>query len=166
MVMVHEIQDKRAKKALLGPSTKDGRGLKKSIGRKKAAMRKRLDEMYLWKIIGVAGKTIHDPGVRLSEAEVKEMLKTGVAPWSSSNTTGIYWGRMANRCLSDLTRCKEELPILLIEKQRCLLWVERNFSAVHMRKDEVGADSGKGILLSRWVSLLNNLSEELDALKW
>ena len=90
MVMVHEIQDKRAKKALLGPSTKEGRGLKKSITRKKTAMHKRLDEMYLWKIIGT-DKTMSDPGVRLTEAEVKEMLKSGVAPWSSSNTSGIYW---------------------------------------------------------------------------
>jgi hypothetical protein len=39
MVMVHEIQDKRAKKALLGPSTKEGRGLKKSITRKKRQTR-------------------------------------------------------------------------------------------------------------------------------
>ena len=58
-MMVHEIQDKRSKKALLGPSTKEGRGLKKSIGRKKVSMHKQLKEMYLWKVIGT-GKSIHD----------------------------------------------------------------------------------------------------------
>lgn len=165
MVMVHEIQDKRAKKALLGPSTKEGRGLKKSITRKKTAMHKRLDEMYLWKIIGT-DKTMSDPGVRLTEAEVKEMLKSGVAPWSSSNTSGIYWGRMAYRCQSDLARCEEELPILVVEKDRVKRWAQRNLDAVHTKLAEEGKDSGKGILLCRWESLLLGLVEEVNALSW
>ena len=166
MVMVHEIQDKRAKKTLVGPSTREGRGLKKAISRKKTMMRKRLDEMYLWKVLGT-GMTIHDPGVRLSDAEVKEMLKTGVAPWSTSNSSDAYWGRMAYRCHSDLARCFEELPILEVEKARCFAWAQRNLGVVHLRIDEEdGSGSGQEFLLKRWARLLSGLIEELNSLSW
>ena len=165
MVIVHEIQDKRAKKSLVGPSTKEGRGLKKSIGKKKAAMHKRLNEMYLWKVIGTS-QTINCPGVRLSDSDVKEMLKTGVAPWSGVNTSGAYWGRLAHRCEADYARCKEELPILAVEKDRCYRWAQRNLASVHTKMDEVGVDSGEGILLKRWASMLSSLIVELNALEW
>lgn len=164
-MMVHEIQDKRSKKALLGPSTKEGRGLKKSIGRKKVSMHKQLKEMYLWKVIGT-GKSIHDSDVQLNDEAIKEMLRTGIAPWSDSEMSGIYWGRVASRCKADLARCHEELPKLRVEKERCRRWVNRTLSAVRTSLLVAGEGSGRGILLKRWEKLLEGLNDELKALKW
>jgi hypothetical protein len=73
MLAVHEIQDKRAKKNMQGTSTKEGRGLMKSIGRKKAAMLKLLDEMHIWK---VAGRNESVDVHRLSDELINEMMKS------------------------------------------------------------------------------------------
>jgi len=162
MLTVHEIQDKRAKKTLLGPSTKEGRREKKAIGRKKAAMMKLLDERALWMVLGT-DKSINS--VRLSDEDVKQMLRTGEGPWSSGGSE-LYWGRIVHRCRSDIARCKEELPVLQIEKARLQRWASRTCTAVDARWAIVGEECGQGILLRRWRKLLGRIMTQITNLKW
>ena len=161
--MVHEIQDKRVKKLQAGPSTKDGRGLKKRIGRKKAALYKLLDELYLWKVIGT-DQSVDDH--RLPDTVVKEMLKTGQGPWQAGVGAAMYWGKLASRCEADLARIAETLPVLFAEKRRAELYVSRTLSAINVRLVAVGEGSGRGILLCRWKKLMGDFSEQLENLNW
>ena len=164
MLIVHEIQDKRAKKAMVGPSTKEGRSEKKKIARKKIAMRKLLDEMYMWRVVGTE-KSVNDPDVRLADSAVKEMLKSGQGPWRAGGAE-IYWGRIAHRCRSDLARCHEVLPVLVMEKLRCERWSNRTLAAVQARLGEVGEESGRGLLLKRWHNLLVGVATPVVAFKF
>ena len=163
MLIVHEIQDKRVKKMQAGPSTKDGRGLKKSIGRRKAAMYKILDELYLWKVIGT-DESVDDH--RLSDAVVREMMKTGQGPWQAGGGAAIYWGKLGCRCKADWARCAEEFPILITEKMRVGWWATRTLRAIDVRLDVVGEGSGQGILLGRWKKIVGGLGDQVEALNW
>ena len=161
---VHEIQDKRAKKTAVGPSTKEGRGLKKSIGRRKAAMMKLLDERSMWMVVGTDGSVDEH---RLDNDSVKAMLRTGEGPWESAGAgSDLYWGKLAFRCTNDLARCLEELPDLDVQKKRVGQWAARTLRAVEGRLEQVGEGSGQGILLGRWKKIIDGIVLELGSLKW
>lgn len=160
---MHDIVAKRAQKAVVGPSTKDGKRIKKLIARRKIAMLKLLDQMYLWKVV----ETQHNiADHKLSDVDIKEMLKSGEGPWETGAGAYLYWGRLALRCSADLMRCQEELPDLVLQKGRLRRWVERTLHTVELRIVEVGESSGKGILLGRWKKLLVGLQAEVLAFKW
>ncbi len=160
---VHEIQDKRLRKTLAGPSTKEGKGLKKSIGRSKAAMLKLLAQLYLWKVLGTDARV---EAHAMTPEAVKAMLKTGEGPWEAGTGAAIYWGKLAHRCRSDLERCQEELLVLCVEKRRLGQWAVLTLEAVARSVEVVGAGSGKGFLLGRWKKLVEDLGQQLGRLQW
>lgn len=177
--IVQEIRGKEhtATLELIGPSTKAGRAIKKKIGQKKEAMFKLLDEMYMWKTVGNTSK-IDDH--RMSPAAVKDMLSTGEGPWQTGIGAAMYWGKVALRCTSDLSRCREELPNLLVEKERLRRWGNRTLLAVKAKlvderivdegsENEVFSNqlsSGEKILLCRWEAKCLGMLSDLDKLKW
>ncbi len=116
---VHEIQDHRIEKRLQGASTTRGQSIKKRIGRRKAALLKLLNQLYLWKVIGTTESVeVH----RMTTEAVSKMLETGEGPWGEEGIgQEIYWGKLAYRCRSDLERCKEELKKLSVEREVKLL---------------------------------------------
>ena len=62
-LIVHDIQMKRARKEEVGPSTKDGRRLKKNISRTKKALEKVLDQRSMWLTVGA--EEVNGPHRRL-----------------------------------------------------------------------------------------------------
>jgi hypothetical protein len=158
---VHEIQDKRFKKTAAGPSTKEGRSLEKSMGRRRAAMMKLLDERCIWKVVGTNSSIEQH---RPNDEDVKQMLRSGEGPGQSGAGVELYWGKLAHRCTSDLARCKEELPDQVVQQRRLRQWAERTLIADEGRLEVVS--SGQAILLGRWKKLLNGLLEQLNALTW
>ena len=160
---MHDIVAKRAQKIAAGPSTKDGKRLKKLLARRKLAMLKLLDQMYLWKVVETQSNIADH---RMSDVAVKEMLKNGEGPWETGAGAHLYWGRLALRCTADMMRCKEELPDLLVQKGRLQRWAERTLHVVQLRIVVVGESSGKGIPLGQWKKLLVGLLAEVHAFKW
>jgi hypothetical protein len=153
----------RVRKDLAGPSTKEGKGLKKGLGRRKVAMLKLLDQLYLWMVIGTDRRVEEH---KMTPEAVKAMLKTGEGPWEAGTGAAIYWGKLAHRCRSDLARCEEELLVLCVEKRRLGQWAVRTLEAVERRIEVVGAGSGKGFLLGRWKKMILELELQLERLKW
>jgi hypothetical protein len=160
---VHEIQDKRLRKALVGPSTKEGKSLKNNIRRRKEALHKLLDQLYLWKVVGTEECV---EAHKMTDDAIKDMLRTGEGPWVAGVGAAIYWGKLAHRCQSDLARCKEEVVVLHVEKRRLGEWVALTLEAIQRRVQVVGEDSGRGVLLGRMKRVVEKLSLELSQLKW
>ena len=163
-MVVHDIQIMRAKKTAVGPSTKEGKGLKKSIGRAKGALMKLLDERSMWKMVGTGGSL---DAHRMDSDAIKAMLRTGEGPWVSSGAgIELYWGKLAFRCTADLARCTEEVKDLGVQKIRLGRWLVRTSDAVSERLTEVPEASGQHIILCRWYKLIEGLIEEWNALSW
>lgn len=126
---VQEIKEMRAKREELGASSKEGQRLKKQEGARRERMYRTLEEIYVWKIRGTS-RTMDE--VRISEAEVKQMLETGEPPWQSFDhlAAKLYWGKLFHRNASDLARCKKEMVDLPIQKQRLVAWLQARVSKI------------------------------------
>ena len=154
---MHDIQLKRARKAEAGPSTKDGRRLKKNISRTKKALEKVLDQRAMWLTVGAANAEVEDDH-RLGVDAVKSMLRSGEMPWAASGVgMELYLGKLAHRCTSELRRCIEEVANLRNEKDRLSQWLLRTSKAVGDRLQNVEEGSGIFILLNRWNDLIDDL---------
>lgn len=160
---VHDIQMKRARKAEVGPSTKDGRRLKKNIIRTKKALEKLLDQRAMWLTVGV--EEVNEADHHLGADAIKAMLRSGEMPWVSSGAgMELYLGKLAYRCISDLRRCFEAVSDLRVQKNRLSLWLDRTSTAIGMRLGKVEEGSGHYILLSRWNILIDYLIEQWSAM--
>ena len=124
-------------------------------------------EWCMWMVVGTS-KDVNQH--RLSDEAIKKLLETGEGPWEEGSVIGadIYWGKLAFRCTNDVARCTEELPSLKMQKSRLHRWTTRTMVAAERRMLIVGKESGKGILLGRWIKLLQGITYDLKEsdMKW